>query len=171
MKKPFYPVIAAVLLAVAAGCSRGDMGLDDDVIPVHLIGIQAVNVNNEGEYPFVTTEKVRKEAYMLGVQWILDNADPGGDQYVTGPIVGQGKYTRNPQTLPKRIYTVGAFNASNPDGSNVSQYFKQIEYLPDAVDEGFVLLVAPDPGAHAFRVVYYDGTNQYEYTTPEVELY
>jgi len=169
MKKIFY----AAFLLCAVGCSKDWWNSDEPLIPVHLVGIESVNVNNEGRYPFTTTEPVKKEAYMIGVRWITDNADPDGNQSITGPIeAGSGLYQNVAKNYTKRIYCNTVFNSRNPAGANVSQYFKEVKYLPAGINEGFVLLVAPDPGDHSFKVVYTKNTGErYEYDTELIRLY
>ena len=168
-------IFFAAILFCAAGCSEGG-GLpgEDPVIPVRLAGIESVNVNNEGRYPLATTEPVKKEAYMIGIRWITDNSDPDGDQSITGPVeAGANRYQNIADNYTKRIYCNTVFNNRNPAGANVSQYFKAVTYLPAGVNEGFVLLVAPDPGDHSFKVVYTDNSTgeSYEYDTELIKLY
>ncbi len=173
MKK--FIILAAVAL-MAAGCKDHD---DDwkggSVIPVSLKGIEAVNVDNSGEFPFVSTSPVKKEAYMLGIKWKADNLPTEDDRFVTGSSQGW-YYGYNPFTryYSKTIICLTQFNADIPAGGNVSKFFKEINpsYLPAGIDEGFVLLVAPDPGEHSFRVEYYeDDELKFYYETPTVELF
>ncbi len=175
MMKNYLKLIAATALLGVIGCSKADEYMTDlPVIPVLLSDIEAVNVNNEGQHPFVTSESVHKEAFMIGIKWVTDDANPGG-----GQTVGEGlprDWKMNCYTLSsgfsKQIFSVGAFNAQNPAGSNISQYFERVKYLPTGVDEGFALLKAPDPGQHSFRVVYTGPSNQvFEFTTPLISLY
>ena len=163
----------AVFLLYVAGCKDADPDYwDDPVIPVYLAGIESVNINNAGKHPFTTTEPVRKEAYMIGVRWVTDNSDPDGNQSITGPIVaGSYNYRNIADSYTKRIYCNTVFNSRNPAGANVSQYFKGITYLPAGIDEGFVLLVAPDPGDHSFKVVFTKGNERFEYDTKPINLY
>ena len=166
--------LAALFLLLAA-CSKSDGGdwtTSEPLIPVSLAGIEAVNVDNAGELPEITNDRIPKEAYMIGIRWIFDDANPNGNQSIT-PSFGDKGYTPGDLAtkFTKRIYAVDNFNARNPAGANISQYFKQIQYLPDGIDEGFVLLSAPDPGPHTFKVVYTSGSTVFEYTTDTVELY
>ncbi|MDR1156615.1 MAG: DUF5034 domain-containing protein [Bacteroidales bacterium] len=167
-------IFFAVLLICATGCSKSDPEWSvDPVIPVYLSGIESVNINNAGQYPFTTTEPIKKEAYMIGIRWVTDNSDPDGDQSITGPVnTGESRYQNIADNYTKRIYCNTVFNSRNPAGANVSQYFKEVNYLPAGINEGFVLLVAPDAGEHSFRVVYTneDG-EQHEYDTELIKLY
>ena len=170
-------IFLVVFLLYAAGCKEDEKDWpysDDEVIPVYLAGIESVNINNEGQYPFTTAEPVKKEAYMIGVRWITDNSDPDGNQSITGPVEA-GKYRYQniaDNIINKRIYCNTVFNSRNPAGANVSQYFKAVKYLPSGIDEGFVLLVTPDPGDHSFKVVYSNKNgNNYEYDTELIKLY
>ena len=174
MKKVNKIFFAALLLCVV-GCKKDDgwPGSDIPVIPEYLAGIETVNVNNAGQHPFTTTEPIKKEAYMIGVRWITDNSDPDGDQAITGPIkINNQHYKNMADNFTKRIYCNTVFNSRNPEGANVSQYFKAITYLPAGIDEGFVLLVAPDPGEHSFKVVYTNNKgDRFEYDTELIKLY
>lgn len=167
-------IIFAIILLCVAGCSKDDTGRDEPVIPVHLAGIESVNINNEGKYPFTTTEPVKKEAFMIGIRWVTDDSNPDGNQAITGPIeIGVSSYKNITENYTKRIYCNTVFNSRNPEGANVSQYFKAVTYLPAHVDEGFVLLVAPDPGDHSFKVVFTNRSNgeRFEYDTELIKLY
>jgi hypothetical protein len=172
-KKIFGKIFLAALLLCAAGCSNDsrDWGYEE-VIPVYLAGIESVNVDNAGQHPVITNEPVKKEAYMIGVRWVTDNSDPGGNQSITGPVeVGKSLYRDIANGYTRRIYCNTVFNSRNPAGANVSQYFKEVSYLPAGINEGFVLLSAPDPGEHSFKVVFTKGSDKFEYDTKPIHLY
>ena len=174
MKTNRKKILFATILLCATGCSTEGPLIDDGlVIPVYLAGIESVNINNEGKYPFTTTQPVKKEAYMIGIRWITDNSDPDGDQEITGPIeIGRYRYHNIADKFTKRIYCNTVFNNRNPKGANVSQYFKAVTYLPPGINEGFVLLVAPDPGEHSFKVIYTNSSGEsFEYDTERIKLY
>ena len=167
-------VYLVVFLICTAGCSDDNWPFsNDEVIPVYLAGIESVNINNEGQYPFTTAEPVKKEAYMIGIRWITDNSAPDGDQSITGPVdAGKYRYQDIANNITRRIYCNTVFNSRNHVGANVSQYFKEVKYLPAGIDEGFVLLVVPDPGDHSFKVVYTNSKgDSYEYDTELIKLY
>ncbi len=162
-------LFALLVLAVwADGCTTGDEYRD--TVPVYLTGIEAFNINNEGAVPIVTDLPVRKEAYMIGVKFFLDDSRPGGDQYVT-PAERDSYNDRVGNSYQTRIYCNTAFDDKNPAGSNISQYFKSIKYIPGNLDQGFVLLATPQSGQHSFKVVYYSDGQMYSYDTDMVELY
>ena len=170
MKNLFF----VTLLLYVSGCHEADPDYwNDPVIPVYLAGVESVNINNAGQYPFVTAEPVRKEAYMIGVRWVTDNSDPDGDQSITGPVAaGTHRYQNITNNYTRRIYCNTVFNSRNPAGANVSQYFKEVTYLPEGINEGFVLLVAPEPGDHSFKVVYTNSIGEsYAYDTELINLY
>ncbi len=168
-------VVLAVAAAVAAGCSKGDDWGGEFVIPVTLKGIEAVNIDNSGEFPAVSASPIKKEAYMLGVKWIVDNTPTGDDKFITGPIEeGEQTYDAIADNYQKAIKCLTRFNADIPAGTYVSKFFKEMsrDYLPADVNEGFVLLVAPDAGEHSFRVeYYYGGVLEFYYDTPLIEFF
>jgi len=164
------------VIAVVAGCA-GDLGDSwyDPVIPVSLVGIEAVNVDNSGEFPFVSASPIRKEAFMIGVIWITDHVISDDDKFITGPIQW-GEQTRGTVSnrYSKAVRANTQFNSSIPAGTYVSRFFKEINrnFLPTGIDEGFVLLLAPDPGEHSFRVEYWLGnTLAFYYDTPPINFF
>lgn len=173
MKKMF---ILAAFAVMAAGCSKedGDWG-NEHVIPVDLVGIETVNVDNSGEFPMPTDAPIKKEAYMMGVKWLTDNTPTEGDKFITGAIrEGYRPYGSTADGYSKAIMCLTQFNEKIPAGTYVSKFFKAIDrdYLPADVDEGFVLLVAPDPGEHSFRVEYYQGGElKFYHDTPIIEFF
>jgi len=172
--KKLTKIFFATLLLCAAGCSvDNDPFTKDPVIPVYLAGIESVNVDNAGQYPFITADPIKKEAYMIGIRWITDDSNPNGDQSITGPVeVGESRYRNIADQYTKRIYCNTVFNSRNPAGANVSQYFKEVIYLPAGINEGFVLLVVPDPGEHSFKVEYINKEGErHTYNTELIKLY
>jgi len=168
MRKSFLITTLAVVLL---GCSPFH-GWYDPVIPVSLVGIQAVNIDNSGEFPIVSVSPIKKEAYMIGVRWITEHTT-SEDDFITGPIrQGQRTPDRVSDQFRKRIIAITPFGPSIPAGSNVSSFFKEISrhFLPAGIDEGFVLLVAPTPGEHSFRIEYHKGGELkfYYYTQPVI---
>ena len=158
------------------GCSKDESDRwNDPVIPVSLVGIEAMNIDNSGELPVVSISPIKKEAYMVGIKWITDNIPSEDDKFITGPIKkGEHLYSDLSNKYSKAIKCNTQFNANIPAGKYVSKFFKEIDrkYLPVDADEGFVLLVAPDPGIHSFRVEYYQGaTLKFFYDTPSINFY
>ena len=162
--------------AAMAGCSEGiNDPWYDDVIPVSLVGIEAVNIDNSGEFPETSDLPVRKEAYMAGVKWITEHTVSDDDKFITG-VIKQGTQTYGSlgNRYKKAIVCNTDFNASIEAGSYVSKFFKEIDrkYLPADVDEGFVLLVAPAAGEHSFRIEYYEGSVlKFFHDTPTINFY
>lgn len=162
-----------------AGCSKeSSSDWNRPPIPVDLVGIEAVNVDNSGEKPFVTASPIKKEAFMIGVKWITDNLPTDDDKFVSGSIgFGHKTYESLGENYYKSIVCLTPFNDRIPAGKAVSKYFKEINkmFVPAGIDEGFVLLVAPDPGVHQFRVDYYKNVNddspEFYYITPLISLF
>jgi hypothetical protein len=167
-------IIFAALVIIIAGCDDG-YDWNEPVIPVTLKGIEAVNIDNSGEFPTITNSPIKKEAYMLGVKWIADNTPTDDDKFITGPIwEGEQTYNSIANNYLKAIMCLTPFNSDIPSGTYVSKFFKEIDrdYLPADVNEGFVLLVAPNAGKHSFRVEYYDGDKlMFSYDTLPIEFF
>ena len=174
MNKTFL-IIALSL--VIAGCSKEYKdSWGSSVIPVSLTDIEAVNIDNSGEMPIVSTLPIKKEAYMVGIRWVTDNTPSEDDDiFITGSIKkGEHLYSSLGNKYLKAIKCNTQFNSNIPEGSYVSKFFKEIDndYLPSDIDEGFVLLVAPDSGEHSFRVEYYENNNLvFFHDTPLINFY
>lgn len=167
MKKYF---ILAALVVLSFGC---DQVQEEPVIPVSLHGIQAVNIDNSGALPVLCDSSIKKEAYMIGIKWITSNTPTDeDDKFITGPIeLGEQTYRSSADNYSKAIKCNDDFNSEIPAGRYVSKFFKAIDlkFLPNGIDEGFVLLVAPTPGRHSFRVEYYLGSElKFYYDTPSI---
>ena len=147
------------IMILFCGCKK-DSSWYDPVIPVSMVGIETVNIDNSGEFPIVSNYPIKKEAYMVGIQWITEHTpSEEDDKFITGPISrGEQLYSELGNRYSKAIKCNTQFNATIPAGKYVSKFFKEIDgkYLPAEIDEGFVLLVAPDTGVHSFRVEYYE---------------
>ena len=169
-------IILIVLIGITAGCDSANDGWGSPVIPVSLKGIEAVNIDNSGEKPVVSNLPIKKEAYMLGIKWITDNIpSDDDDKFITDPIQkGEQTYGLVAANYLKAIKCNTQFNSDIPAGKYVSKFFKEINrnYLPADINEGFVLLVAPDPGEHSFRVEYYIGDElEFFYDTPLIHFF
>ena len=70
MKKIFLFI---TFVAVIAGCKK-ENSWSDSVIPVSLVDIEVVNIDNSGEFPVASASSIKKEAYMVGIKWITDYA-------------------------------------------------------------------------------------------------
>ena len=168
-----------LLAAVVAGCKKDAMdGWNGPVIPVSLVDIEAVNIDNSGEFPAISASPIKKEAYMIGICWITEHTPSDDDHiFITGPIQkGARLYSSLSDPYRKAVKCNTPFNAGIPAGKYISDFFKEIDrnYLPAGIDEGFVLLVAPDPGEHSFRIEYYeaDGTTlAFFHDTPIIHFY
>jgi len=173
MKKLFlFIMVTAAIL----GCSKDSDSWYDPVIPVSLVDIEAVNIDNSGELPVVSNTSIKREAYMVGVKWITDNTPSDEDDKFITPSISRGEHLYSELSNPysKAIKCNTPFNANIPAGKYVSKFFKEIDgkYLPAEIDEGFVLLVAPDPGTHSFRVEYYKGDSlMFFHDTQPIKFY
>ena len=170
-----------MLAAVISGCHKSESNYKgeswyDPVIPVTMVGIETVNIDNSGELPMVSNYSIKKEAYMVGIKWVTDNTpNEDDDKFITGTIrEGEHVYGELGNRYSKAIKCNTKFNASIDSGKYVSKFFKEIDrkYLPDNVNEGFVLLVAPDTGTHSFRVEYYEGDSlKFFHDTQPIKFY
>jgi len=153
MKKLFLFIAFAIAVM---GCKKNvDAEIEDGWDGSVIMNIEAVNIDNSGEFPIVSVMPIKKEAYMLGVIWTIEN------KFITGSIQKDEQYGFLGDRYLKAIKCNTQFSADIPVGRYISNFFKEIDrnYLPSDIDEGFVLLVAPDAGEHSFRIEYYEGNN------------
>jgi hypothetical protein len=179
MKNFLISAFIAVAAVAITGCSSGYDPWTEPVIPVTLRGIEAVNIDNAGQFPQITVQPIKKDAYMLGIRWVVDNIPTENDVFITGPIrEGEQTFGTVADGYQKAIKCLTPFSDGIPAGTYVSKFFKEIgrNYLPRGINEGFVLLVAPDAGTHSFRVEYHEvkqgkTTLKFYYDTPPVEFF
>ena len=167
-----------VFIITVLGCKKDAMSdsWNDPVIPVSLVGIETINIDNSGELPKTSNFPIKKEAYMLGIKWITEHTpSEEDDKFITGPIPeGKHLYSELSNKYSKAIKCNTQFNATIPAGKYISKFFKEIDrrYLPEDIDEGYVLLVVPDTGVHSFRVEYYEGnTLVFFHDTSPIKFY
>jgi hypothetical protein len=175
MKRLFLFIVFIITIL---GCSKMEKSSswNDPVIPVSLVGIETVNIDNSGELPLISDFPVKKEAYMVGIKWITEHTpSEDDDKFITGPIwEGEHLYRNLSNKYSKAIKCLTQFNATIPAGKYISKFFKEIDrnYLPEDIDEGYVLLVVPDTGMHSFRVEYYERDSlKFFHDTPPIRFY
>ncbi|MDR2907740.1 MAG: hypothetical protein LBU91_07120 [Bacteroidales bacterium] len=173
------------LVGILASCAKDSKDRDswnDSVVPVDLTSIEAVNIDNSGEFPVAASTEINKNAYMLGVKWVTKlTPSTGDDKFVTDPIrKGEDTYESLGYGFSYAIKCNTQFSTDIPAGSYVSKFFKKVDskYVPNDIDEGFVLLTAPDPGPHSFTIEYYEDANygggkilKHSKSTPTINFY
>jgi hypothetical protein len=174
MMRKLLVILVSVLVSVLfTGCDDWLSNIDwwaRPVIPDNVTRIEAVHVDNAGELPVISDGPIKKEAYMLGIKWETSNVSGDDNMFITGLAVDESDYKKN-------ITCLTPFNATIPAGTDISELFKEADtrYLPEGVDEGFVLLATPNAGEHVFRVEYYKYENEeipaFSCDTPTIELY
>ncbi len=177
MKKLILSLLASVLM-VACSSDGEDWG-GETLIPVTLKGIETVNIDNSGKYPEISDGPIGRNSYMIGIKWEVDNLPGDDDAFVGGPIrEGEHTYSSAANGYSKRVRSLTRFNdevgpTEEIRHPNISTYFVETDraFLPKGVDEGLVLLVAPDAGEHRFRVEYWrNGARAFYYDTPTITL-
>jgi hypothetical protein len=116
-----------------------------------LLGLVAVNLNNEGENPTYTEDSIKKEAFVIGLIYMTDGNKPS-DTPIYFDNVPYESYI-NPKY--EKIVCLTDFNDEYPAGFDVTNLFIRYENTKNkisGIDALFVLTAVPSPGIHSFRI-------------------
>lgn len=158
IKVRLYFILSAIfILNVAMKCE----GWDDIEPPtVDISRVDIANVDNAGEKPFISSEPIKKEAYMLGVKYIGDTDDE------------VSYYAFKENVRSEKIFCNTDFDAEHPAGSDVTRFFKKTSYTPQGLDYAFLLRKVPQAGTYSFKIVsQISECKIFEASTEPVELY
>lgn len=174
------------ILCSAMSCEDYPEDYDDNenTINCNLTDIKLHHINNEGSTPHGTDEKVKKEAYMIGIELITDKEEPflpPVDSYVT--------YKLNDGITRINIICESIFNQDIQAGQDITGYFQEYPLcLPYKIEDCTlrgdtiydaensriykVLTTYPDAGIFTFKtIITLAGGTTIEKSTSPIELY
>ncbi|NDW17480.1 DUF5034 domain-containing protein [Dysgonomonas sp. 216] len=144
----------------------------DDNPSLLLIGVELVNINNEGKEMLISDDPIKKEAYVIGIKYIASEA-------VDKDSIGNSFYVKHSNFIyfanaypEPRIYCNNDFDEDYPAGSDISHLFWFS--TKDILNQNLLLILkkAPQKGIHSFKVVFDCHNNKViENNTAEIELY
>ncbi|MBK5719632.1 DUF5034 domain-containing protein [Dysgonomonas sp. Marseille-P4677] len=129
-----------------------------DPINVNLIGLEIYNVNNEGQYPIISDEPIKKEAYMIGVKQLTDGDEPRYYQLVE-------------QIETKTISCDIDIDHEHPAGSDITDFFIRTSYKPHDLTYSYVLRKEIPAGTYSFKVIVTTANQVFESQTTPIDLY
>lgn len=140
--KLILPLVLIFCLFSATTCD--DPPFEPSVI--ELKGIELNHYDNSMEKMFRSDKPIKKEAYVIGVKYVIKKLDNSN----------KNNYSRFPTNIKKRkIYTLNDFDKNHPKGSDVSNFFTTWSN-PNTTDADVILVLnkIPLPGAYAFKIEY-----------------
>lgn len=148
-------IVTIFLINVATTCEK-----EEDPVYVNLVGINVSNVNNEGKYPTISDERVKKEAYMIGVKYVTDAKNPKYNYAIKDSI----------ESI--KILSNSNIDTEHPAGSDLTNYFIKTTYAPDGINYSLLLKKSISPGVYSFRIIL-SCTNgkTFDESTNSIELY
>lgn len=146
--KIYYILSVLFLLNTGMSCEE-----DYETVFAELAKTESVNIDNTGKNYIAGGDNIKKEAYMIGVEfyWAEKNENGTIDDYKR--ISNYDKFSNTDGEV--KIYCINDFDDDTPAGSDVTSYFAP--YPLQKYSDGYGHLLAlrriPKPGVHAFRVV------------------
>ncbi len=148
------------ILNTAMSCEE-DYDLEDAFF--NITSIEAYNINNEGEYPFISDEPIRKEAYVIGIKRFDDIKHDSDTQY---------NYILEKPIVSEKIICLTDLSDKYTAGSDVTGIFIKSGSRSDKTDYIYVLREKINPGTHSFKIVaILTDDSILEAITSPVELY
>lgn len=155
--------IISLLISIVFILNTG-MSCDDDYaepVKVELTSVEIYNINNEGQYPIISDEPVKKEAYMIGVKYVTEVEGEAG----TG-------YRFQPQIKSEQIFTNVDIDTEYPAGSDVSSLFVRTIYMPKGLDHAFVMKKVIPAGTYSFKLIVTTNDDKiFEVSSNPIKLY
>ncbi len=155
----FKIVLLLFIIAIINTATTCDDNIDiSDPILVNLTGIEASNVNNEGVSPFPSDKPIKKEAYMLSLKYLTDEAD---NTYYN--------------SLKDTIKSIKIFNliknGEHVINNDITDYFIKTTYCLKGDTWGFVLRKPMEPGEYNFKIMLTTNSKVFEASANPIELY
>jgi len=163
--KLIYVIPCFLFLSLAMTCGDYDR---DPFLSIH--HIETIHVNNEKEFPFISEEPIKKEAYLIGAKYFTVSQYKEGGEVDHFPLMG---FDFLVDTIYRTEITSNrALNEEFPAGSDISSCFTRTLYVPYDVTESYVLRVVPQPGIYTFFLRFYSRNGKlFESETSPIELY
>ena len=129
-----------------------------DTVKVNLIGVEAHNVNNEGQNPVISDMPIKKEAYVIGVRQLTDSEVVHVYDLVE-PIVSE--------TISCNI----DIDKEHPAGTDITNFFVRSYYKGDGLTYSYVLRKEIPAGKYSFKLVVATASKVFETETTPIDVY
>lgn len=149
MKRLFYFLLTVIFfLCTAMSCE------EEYITPMSLVDIELVNIDNSGENMVESDEAIRKEAYVIGLRYLVsDNFkySDGEPHFIHNAGLDENIYIDNINSNPK-IYCLSDFDSEHLAGSDITEFFTF--YTNNDSNQNMLLILrkAPHAGSHSFKV-------------------
>lgn len=143
MKRFYITLIVSCILVL--NCA---MTCDDDnyepVIYDSIVSITAQNANNEGKYPFLSDEPIKKEAYVIAMAYLVKDS--------LGHVFPLTTHRSLKERYKLKVITENEFDNEYQAGSDVTSLFTVYHTPVDTCMHQLILRRIPNPGIHSFTV-------------------
>lgn len=171
MKYYYSLAIAMIFVSLTAFYCEDTSHYDYIDNPVEMVDILAENLNFEGEEAFISDEPIRKEAFVIGVTYIVEDTVDLGQQKYPRPIAYSDRIYKD---FTWKILCNSDFNNEYPAGSDVTKLFRVNTlnyYIPNEFKSSLFLRGTPLEGEHSFTIQAIFGDKTIETQTKPVRLY
>lgn len=160
---PLLLLLGGYLLFCNMTCEPADDEFPPNYLRTEeLIKLEAENIDFSGNQMIVSSEKIKKEAYVIGVKCFTNIYEQWGpeDDPETNVEENVVSSTAHFDNVEKDfdIITVNDFDDTHLAGSSVRDFFLKtnVKKGKDAYSFSFMLILrkVPEPGVHSFKIVY-----------------
>lgn len=164
MKKQITFILLLVIYFLFCNmrCDIGDSDLDFN--SEELTKVELTNIDFSGVEMVSTNEKIKKEAYVIGVKCFANTYRTNiGEPWHTGELLKSDSFTKNGSSFANtedkfEIIVLQDFDEEHPAGSNVRDCFKETTAPLWTSKEPFTFVLImrkfPEPGIYSFKIVY-----------------
>ncbi|SBV97832.1 DUF5034 domain-containing protein [uncultured Dysgonomonas sp.] len=160
LKISLYLLISFLfLLNTAMSCDEKEGG---EPKAVTIKAIELYNINNEGQGPVISDEPIKKEAYMIGIRYLIEENEETTGLY----------YRVSDNIKSEQIVSNVDIGEEYPAGSDISGLFTKTSYTSILLDNAFVLKKSIPAGTYSFKVILTTKEDKVmEASTNLIELY
>ena len=157
MKLKYYLFLSSIFFIFAGTSCPTDS-------PVDLVDIELTHFDYSGEKMIESEDPIKKEAYVLGVRYLVKYAHSTSDTkpqyYNPESNYGDTEYIENYDGTPSpKIYCNTDLGDSYPAGSDITHLFSIGTHNDVKMDLILVLKDAPPAGTYSFKVRFYCKNN------------
>lgn len=143
--KIYLPLVLIFVMCTATSCPEKEQD-------VYLIDIEVANLDNSGENMFESDDPVNKDAYVIGVKYLVGNSP--NDIHINPFNKDNSDQVILNLTANPKVFCNDDFNKEHPAGSDVTKFFRFGKAKDVRQDFLLILATPPAPGTYSFKVVY-----------------
>lgn len=141
-----FSVVLFLLFILCAATMCEYAGEEGKAYNIYLVGAEAHNLDNSGEYPVKSNDSIRKEAFVIGIRYKVVK-----ETNLTDTLIDiRYRHDRSLKSVKLNVFCNEPFN-NFPKGTNVTSLFSVYDNNRD-YDKLLVLRTTPQAGEYSFDI-------------------